>query len=59
MKNYNNMPMYLPLEMDNLQLATAYVLDQPYTDKYPLDEALEKGTLFPNLYRPYDPKKEY
>jgi len=60
MKDYknNNMPMFMPLEMENLKLAQAYILDQPYTEKYPLDEALKKGTLFPNLYRPYHVDKK-
>lgn len=62
MKNNENMPIYMPNKMGNMNLAETYVLDQPYIEKYPLDEALRKGTLFPNLYRPYmkphDPKKE-
>lgn len=37
----------------NLELARVYVVSQPYTSVYPLSEALEKGTLFPNLYKPY------
>ena len=35
------------------QLATAYVPYQEYGRLYPLDEALKKGTLFHELYRPY------
>ncbi len=57
MKNNDNMPINMPYQMGNLNLAEAYVLDQPYIDKFPLDEALKKGTLFPNLYKPYVTKK--
>jgi len=39
------------------KLAQAWVLDQPYESLFPLDEALEKGTIFPCLYQPYKPKK--
>lgn len=38
---------------DEMMLARAYVPAQPYTDSFPLDAALRKGTLFPNLYMPY------
>lgn len=38
---------------ENMQLARAYVPLQPYIGLFPLDEALRKGTLFPNLYIPY------
>ncbi|TDT63298.1 spore coat associated protein CotJA [Fonticella tunisiensis] len=37
----------------NLMLARAYVPDQPYIGILPLDEALKKGVLFPNLDIPY------
>lgn len=40
-------------KMVTMQLARAYVPDQPYTGMLPLDEALRKGTLFPNLIIPY------
>ena len=36
-------------------LATAYVPPQVFRDMYSLTEALSKGTLFPELYRPYTP----
>jgi len=39
--------------MTNLELARAYILFQQYTESYSPEEALEKGTLFPELYRPY------
>ena len=35
------------------RLAEAYVPYQYYTHTYPIFEALDKGTLFPELYRPY------
>ncbi len=35
------------------ELAKAYVPWQVYGVTYPPAEALEKGTLFPELYRPY------
>lgn len=50
------MPMYnMPQE---IQLARAYIPDQPYERLFPLNEALEKGTLFPNLYQPYMRKRK-
>ncbi|MCR1898738.1 spore coat associated protein CotJA [Irregularibacter muris] len=40
------------------ELARAYVPYQCYTKAYPPMEALRKGTLFPELYRPYEYKEE-
>ncbi len=37
-----------------IKLARAYVPVQHYTDKFSLSEALEKGTLFPELWKPYE-----
>lgn len=37
----------------NYELAQAYVPYQYYTDSYQPMEALKKGTLFPELYKPY------
>lgn len=37
----------------NLELARAYVPIQTFGPTYSLPEALDKGTLFPELYRPY------
>ena len=37
----------------NLKLAEAYIPFQTYTQSYNLSEALQKGTLFPELYKPY------
>lgn len=36
-----------------IKLATAYVPPQLLNEMFPLSEALMKGTLFPELYRPY------
>lgn len=36
-----------------MELATAYIPYQRYGPTYKPAEALEKGTLFPDLYRPY------
>jgi hypothetical protein len=37
----------------SVQLAQAYIPWQCYGATYSPKEALEKGTLFPELYRPY------
>jgi hypothetical protein len=36
-----------------MQLARAYVVKQMLTETYTLEEGFMKGTLFPELYRPY------
>ncbi|MBO8170153.1 MAG: spore coat associated protein CotJA [Thermoanaerobacteraceae bacterium] len=36
-----------------LDLAEAYVIWQELGELYPLEEALMKGTIFPELWRPY------
>ncbi len=43
----------MPMEDQCFELATAYVPYQQLDKLYPLCEALMKGTLFPELYRPY------
>ncbi|MCT4566554.1 MAG: spore coat associated protein CotJA [Maledivibacter sp.] len=35
------------------ELARPYIMNQPFTKIYPLEEALMRGTIFPDLYRPY------
>lgn len=45
------MPKHL-LPLDD-ELARAYVPVQVYDVKYSLAEALEKGTLFPELWQPF------
>jgi hypothetical protein len=44
--NYPGMPTCV-------RLAEAYVPIQFYAQAYPLDIALDKGVLFPELFRPY------
>ncbi|MBM7614459.1 spore coat associated protein CotJA [Alkaliphilus hydrothermalis] len=40
------------------QYANAYVPYQYYCQSFPLPEALMKGTLFPELYKPYMPERQ-
>lgn len=52
--NYNNIPNYQSnLNMTKLQLAKAYVPYQQYQNLYTVDEALYRGTIFKDLYQPY------
>jgi hypothetical protein len=54
MRDGNNPPMPMPkAQVVEMQLARAYVPDQPYIGLLPLSEALIKGTIFPNLAIPY------
>lgn len=39
--------------MGKWQLARPYIINQPFTTIYPLEEALKRGTIFPDLYKPY------
>ena len=41
------------LELDNLPLAMSYVPFQKWTTTYPLEKALMRGTLFPDLDLPF------
>jgi hypothetical protein len=50
-----NMPM-MPFMPARPKLAEAYVPYQRYTISYRPEEALEKGTMFPELYDPYEIK---
>lgn len=45
--------------MHNLKLATAYVPFQYIACLYPPMEGLKKGTIFPELDRPYGKDPEY
>ncbi len=38
-------------------LAKSYIIFQDLKKLYSLDEGLDKGTIFPELYIPYDPRK--
>lgn len=40
--------------IDSSNLLRSYIIDQPYSNTFPLYEALVKGVLFTNLYVPYD-----
>lgn len=46
-------PSMLPTNSSGKSLARAYVPMQPYIGLLPLNTALEKGTVFPNLVMPY------
>ena len=52
MREMNNPPMP-KTQVVEMQLARAYVPDQPYIGLLPLNEALITGTIFPNLAIPY------
>ncbi len=42
-------------EIKNVELAQAYVPFQKITRMYGPEESLYKGTIFPDLYKPYKP----
>lgn len=48
----------IPFMPPCVMLANAYVPYQCYVKGFPAPEALDKGTLFPELYQPYVEKKE-
>lgn len=52
------MPMMAPM-IEQPELAKAYMPYQQYSASYPPEEALEKGTMFPELYRPYHKEDRY
>lgn len=52
MREMNNPPMP-KTQVVEMQLARAYIPDQPYIGLLPLNEALFTGTIFPNLAIPY------
>lgn len=43
--------------MPQLRLAQAYVPFQVYVQHWPLLMGLDRGTIFPELWRPYEPRK--
>jgi len=64
MRDARSMPMMncVPQEMmiDNVRLAAAYVPYQQMCELFNPLEALMKGTAFPELYSPYEPRdKKY
>lgn len=56
-KMYKETP--VPVLPKDWQLATAYVAYQIYGPLYKLKEGFHKGTLFPELYRPYPGTYEF
>ncbi|HHZ20506.1 MAG TPA: spore coat associated protein CotJA [Firmicutes bacterium] len=44
--------------MPQFQLARAYVPFQAYVERWPPMVGLERGTIFPELYRPYVPYRK-
>jgi len=54
-------PPCVPYEnvITNVKLARAYVPFQKLCTLYPPDIALQKGTVFPELYSPYLKKKDF
>lgn len=53
----NNIPENPFIAKTNIKLAEAYIPYQQYKNLYPVEEALLKGTIFVDLYRPYPMKK--
>ncbi|EJE7234392.1 TPA: spore coat associated protein CotJA [Clostridium botulinum] len=39
--------------MEDCELARAFICPQKFKRVYRVDKALDRGTLFPDLYRPY------
>lgn len=58
--NHCGCPIYpIPFMPVNPLYANAYVPYQTYAMAYPLREALDKGSLFPELVGIYDPYADY
>lgn len=58
--NYTGCHIYpVPFMPANPLYAHAYVPYQTYRTAYPLPEALERGTLFPELANVYNPYEDY
>lgn len=45
-------------EPSEKELARAYVPFQQYSRRYSSEVALRKGTIFPELYQPYQPREK-
>lgn len=56
MNNYPNMMNY-PKMGPQFELARAYVRIQKFNQQYSPAVGLVKGTIFPELYRPYPPSQ--
>ncbi|WP_409069647.1 spore coat associated protein CotJA [Clostridium sp. FAM 1755] len=39
--------------VENCELARAFICPQKFKRVYKIEKALQRGTLFPDLYRPY------
>jgi hypothetical protein len=46
-------------EHDNYELARAFINIQRYHHRWEPMEGLFRGTIFPELYRPYRPRDDY
>lgn len=42
---------------EEMELARVYIKIQPYTNVWSPMEGLQKGTIFRDLYRPYEPRR--
>ncbi len=59
-ENYGACPIYpVPFMPVNPMYAHAYVPYQTYRSTYSLEEAMERGTLFPELANVYNPYEDY
>ena len=47
---------YMYNEMSELPLARPYIPIQIYKTRYDVSEGFKKGTIFPELYKPYSKK---
>lgn len=50
---------YDKISCTKMEYARAYILPQEYENLYSVKEALEKGTIFKDLYRPYYEKIDF
>lgn len=53
--NYRNMPANngMPYSVDRMPITMAYVPWQHFSRTYELDQALQIGTIFPDLNKPF------
>ena len=49
----HEMCVHSPIASCTYEYAKAYIPSQQYAATYDVKQALEKGTLFPELYKPY------
>lgn len=52
-QNVESLGYYSGMPYPGMELARCYVVIQRLGTVYPPDKALEAGTIFPELYRPY------